>query len=896
MTEYLANKTPFSILTPEDRWTPDLARGQQSIIETGDELIHLPPLVKTIRKKVFEWRNSNYEGASQTSKALLNHWFSAPHIRYKPDGETFQFQWYYGQREAVETLIYLYDVARIQKQLDLMRFSSKTVTESQFDSDWLKLCSKMATGTGKTKVMSLMVVWSYFHKMYEVDSRLSTNFLIIAPNVIVLDRLKGDFENRNIFNSDPLIPDAGFEGFDWDFQLSVHIGAEVSHLSNQGNLFLTNIQKIYTKASDQVQSLEEKFLGKKAVLTTNESQLEVRQMIRDLDELMILNDEAHHVWDDKLAWNQTLQSINDSMLDNGSSISLQVDLTATPKNPNGKIFPHVVSDFPLVEAIALDIVKRPVVPDEASQLKLQANDLEKGIAKKYADHLKLGIQEFKRQYEHFKGSGRKPVMFVMVPVTNDCADVVTFLENDELLRGKVYEIHTKADGSISEGATKKNKDELAKMRSTANTMDTNEYLAIVSVMMLKEGWDVSNITTVIGLRNFTSKGKILPEQALGRGLRKMVKGTRDREEVLVIGSDAFMEFINELTKEGVVFTRRNITPGDSPEEEVVEVKVKPPDKANPYEIKYPILQPRFIKKERDLGTLDLSKIPNKIRFRQYSKEELREITWIDKISGEERRKTIFDVNTLPQPQMLIGGITTRIANLLKINSGYDLLYPKVYRFLEHDLFNKKVDLDDWNTIKNISDNLQFIINTVVEQVNKLPILESESNGIKKWVKISDSSTVEFRSKIGYMVPQKSAFQKIAGDSGFENTFALFLDRARDVKAFAKNYQSKSSAKFEPLKIEYQKSDGTLANYYPDFFVKINDNLSYIVETKGQQDIDDLLKFARLEQWCDDANKVQDKIQFKCLYIQQKEYEKYELNYFDQLITIFSKSFRFANKQ
>jgi len=117
-----------------------------------------------------------------------------------------EFKYYFSQREAVETVIYLYEVAGVKDKYDLMRYdSSGAVSTGMFDEDWLRLVLKMATGTGKTKVMSLIVTWCYFHKTYEPDSILATNFLMIAPNIIVLDRLRADFDGLKIFWTDPLL-------------------------------------------------------------------------------------------------------------------------------------------------------------------------------------------------------------------------------------------------------------------------------------------------------------------------------------------------------------------------------------------------------------------------------------------------------------------------------------------------------------------------------------------------------------------------------------------------------------------------------------------------------------------------------------------------------------------
>ena len=119
-----------------------------------------------------------------------------------------------------------------------------------FDEYWRRFVIKMATGSGKTKVMSLILAWSFFHKTYEENSDLARNFLVIAPNIIVLDRLYKDFNGLKIFFEDPVLPDNGFDGQNWrdDFQLTLHVQDNVNVIRPTGNIFLTNIHRVY--ASD----------------------------------------------------------------------------------------------------------------------------------------------------------------------------------------------------------------------------------------------------------------------------------------------------------------------------------------------------------------------------------------------------------------------------------------------------------------------------------------------------------------------------------------------------------------------------------------------------------------------------------------------------------------------
>jgi len=118
---------------------------------------------------------------------LRRHWFETEHLIENADNSLSTFRYYFAQREAVETVIWLYEVQKARDKFDLLRFdASGSVSTGMFDEDWPRYVLKMATGSGKTKVLSLLIAWSFFHRLYEEGSALSRNSLAIAPNIIVL--------------------------------------------------------------------------------------------------------------------------------------------------------------------------------------------------------------------------------------------------------------------------------------------------------------------------------------------------------------------------------------------------------------------------------------------------------------------------------------------------------------------------------------------------------------------------------------------------------------------------------------------------------------------------------------------------------------------------------------
>ncbi len=194
---------------------------------TGDPAIRVQgrrpspiPIVQNLRAAVRDWREVFYAGASDTTIQLLNHWFNRSHRKTTPTGESFEFKYYFCQREAIETAIYLKEVRRIDYLSQLVAefqgadaaVAALGITEEE--DLWTRYAFKMATGSGKTKVMSLAIVWSYFHALRESESDMARHFVIVAPNLTVYERLKDDFGDGRIFDDAPLIP-AEWRG-DWN--------------------------------------------------------------------------------------------------------------------------------------------------------------------------------------------------------------------------------------------------------------------------------------------------------------------------------------------------------------------------------------------------------------------------------------------------------------------------------------------------------------------------------------------------------------------------------------------------------------------------------------------------------------------------------------------------------
>ena len=881
-------ESPYAILDPALRWFP----ADEALRETSMEKL-MPPLVAQIRRRVKDWRDSGYVGAADTSRSLLNWWFNTPHLSPKFDGTMAEFQYYFAQREALETVIYLYDVVGVQDKFDLMRFdSSGAVSTGMFDETWRRFVIKMATGSGKTKVLSLALAWGYYHKLYEPESTLARNFLVIAPNIIVLDRIYKDFQGLRIFFEDPVIPDNGVDGRNWrdDFQLTLHLQDEVRITRPTGNIFLTNIHRVY--AGDDIppspddENTMEYFLGKRPTGATTDSSVDLGMIVRDVEELMVLNDEAHHIHDPSMAWFKSIQDIHNRLKQKGSALSLQIDVTATPKHNNGAIFVQTVADYPLVEAISQNVVKHPVLPDAASRAKLVERQSAK-FTEKFADYIHLGVIEWRKAYDEHEKLDKKAILFIMTDDTRNCDDVAEYLESHYPdLKDAVLVIHTKQNGEISEARSGKAKEELEKLRKQANEIDglDSPYKAIVSVMVLKEGWDVRNVTTIVGLRPYKSPSNILPEQTLGRGLRKMYPGGME-EYVSVVGTEAFMEFVESIQAEGVVLERKPMGEGTQPKTPlVVEIDQDNNKKdLDTLDIEIPVLTPRVYREYKNLGDLDVRAMNHQhVPYLQFSEEEQREIVFKDITTGEITHKTLLDTAGIADYHSVIGYFTQTIMKDMRLVSGYDVLYGKVKSFVKEQLFDHPVELEDPNTLRNLSElaATKTLIETFKKEINALTVQEKGDAEIRDTIKLRQTRPFVAKDQ-GYLIPKKSVFNRIIGDSHFELLFARFLEDCDDVISYAKNYLAVH------FNLDYVNADGDISNYYPDFLVKVSAKRIFIVETKGQEDLDVPRKLERLRQWCEDINRVQTEVIYDFVFVDQESFEKYKPTTFKRLMDGFT---------
>ena len=291
--------------------------------------------VPALREVVSAWRKGGYKKTTDTTQELLNFWFESDHRL--PDGNKFRY--YDSQREAIETLIYVYEVEKIRSRKQLLeKFASDTkdLRLPPFD-DFARFCVKMATGSGKTKVMSLAIAWQYFNAVREDDEQYAKNFLVLAPNVIVFERLRVDFESGKVFRSDPLFP----KHYNLFWDMECYMRGDSERASSTGALYLSNIQQFYERPARGASDEPEEIMGVMGAKPKT-SKLEITDFGERIGKrdglLMVLNDEAHHTHDESNEWNNVIGGLNKTR-----PIIAQLDFSATPRYSKGALFAWTVS-------------------------------------------------------------------------------------------------------------------------------------------------------------------------------------------------------------------------------------------------------------------------------------------------------------------------------------------------------------------------------------------------------------------------------------------------------------------------------------------------------------------------------------------------------------------------
>lgn len=858
-------------------------------------------MVNKLRETVNKWRDSDYPGTTDTTKELLYFWFDNDH---KVGNELFKY--WFCQREAIETLIYLFEVKKysdlkpvietyaenFRKDLfrkaveiiegpegkrKLIRYFPELEQEGEQElpeKRLLRYALKMATGSGKTYAMAMAIVWSFFNRIREKDNQYPDNFLVLVPNVIVYERLAKDFSDNRIFYDLPLIP------AHWRsrWNLKVTLRGDDSPLLPSGNIIINNIQQLYQSRSNdwRPENIIQDILGKKPQKDLTRPPETLLDKIKRLDNLMAINDEAHHIHDEGLEWYKTLMAIHNSL---PSGINLWLDFSATPKTLTGTYYPWIIVDYPLAQAVEDRIVKAPLIVHRVN--KSDPDDITRdNVIQKYGDWIEAALRRWKEHYEVYSEVGKKPVLFIMAE-KNEYADKIaeTIRKRKGLgLRSpeeEVIVIHVKTrETEGEETEIRISEKDLPRLRELVRKVDEpdNDVKIIVSNLMLREGWDVQNVTVILGLRPFTSKAKILPEQAVGRGLRLMRGISPDHTQTLeVMGTKAFEDFVAELEKEGVgINVTRTLPP--------LPITIAPETGRIQYDIEIPYTEFRYRRHYRNIEKLDPMKIPSLFKSDQLDQDRKIKLQMEFVVTETIVHKGEIENANIPDGKELVAFIVRQIMKKARLTCEFSLLYPKVEQYLLNKCFEKFIgDVEDVRLRKALNDLAvqDAIIDLLAKQVGDIAI-ETREEVIKSGtLKLSKIEPFKWRRK--HLRCNKTVFNFVAVYNDFETRFAEFLDACPDIERFA--------ALAERFSIDYLSSRGAIRLYYPDFVAvqQVGKRKTYwIIETKGRIYEDTDRKDEAIKRWCRDVtNQTGD--EWKYIRVNQSVFDSSDFSSYQDLL-------------
>ena len=833
-------------------------------------------LVPKIRGEVSNWREAGYPGASEVTRRLFEYWFQEDHAIL---GYPMPFRFYFCQREAIETLVWLTEVASQRDAQDLIKsfadvykkdlLTDNIVFQTTMDGrrqirryvpeldhdgvqdlpprDLRRFAFKMATGSGKTWVMAMAIVWAHFHKKMVSGSELSANFLVVAPNIIVYQRLEKDFASNRIFHSIPLIPP------EWKGQFSqkVILRGEGTEPDPSGNLFLTNIQQLYESRDGEwtPENAIQALLGPKPsqdlAAASHRSMLERVKSLRDL---LVLNDEAHHVHDEKLQWSQSLLAIHRA-LPNG--LAAWLDFSATPKDQSGMYFPWTVCDYPLAQAVEDRIVKAPIIVTKEDDPRQPTEDPDRVTAhnapEKYQYWLHAAVQRWREHEKALKKLGRLPVLFIMAEKNAYADSIGDYLRKTKELALKddeVLVIHTDNGGEIT-------KKDLDAARTAARDIDAadSKVKVIVSVMMLREGWDVRNVTVVLGLRPFTAKAEVLPEQVVGRGLRLMTEVSPDTTQTLeVLGTRNLLRVLHgQLESEGVGVISTNGDPAPPVTIEAIRERAA-------FDIAIPLTKPSLTHDVRKLAEMDMAHLQP-----IYDQEDLAEpirnrLRMAFATTETEVHRTALEVRDNPPAQQLLASITAKVTDRARLPNRFAELYPRVKSYVADRCFGERVNVDDPDVCGHLGrlDIQEGIAKYLARVISDLTLERRAIEFEKADFRMSQTKPFQWRRNLPPLEANKTIFNYVATYNNFERQFAIFLDRAPDVTRFASLGTTEQGDSGTQFRVDYIKESGAIGFYHPDWAVTQNTErgeVNWIIETKGRVWEGTAAKDAAMSEWC-----------------------------------------------
>lgn len=850
-------------------------------------------IVNQIRPRIKAWREAGYPGVTGITKRLLEYW--------QDPEERKDRRFFFCQLEAIETLIWLTEAPAAEKVgIDIKGDGGEI-------ERW---CSKMATGSGKTIIMSMIIAWNFLNKVTNpTDARFSKYALIVAPGLTVKSRLQvlQPTDKENYYEEFNIVPASLMD--------KLRQGKIIIH--NWHSLAWDTQEKLDAKAAKgQLRSVDKR----KHIEISGEAY--VRQVLGEMSNarnIIVINDEAHHAWrvnPEAEGKYQRLGSDKDSAeeatiwiggldrIHKQRGILKCFDLSATPFSPSGKkaaeesLFSWIVSDFGLNDAIESGLVKTPrVVVRSGSQ---RTKELKSRLYHIYMDdevkndlnrkaeeteplpdlvtnaYYLLGKdwQETKNDWEK-EGHTIPPVMITVANRTETSSRIKYAFDHNQILipdlciPEKTLQIDSKIlnqaesetetievmGGSDEEGEetapklTKKQQAEL--LRLTVDTVgkagEPGEQIQnVISVGMLSEGWDAKTVTHIMGLRAFSSQ--LLCEQVIGRGLRRVEYD---------VGEDGLFkaEYVNIF---GVPFTFLPHEGGDGPPPPPPppKTKIEPVQDKAEHEISWPNIL-RIDHVYRPILKLDWDKV-RPLEIDPYESITEAELAAIISGKANDKVKSLIGLEQIAEDtrvQTIVFNIASTIYNSEKRpdwKGSKEVFLVQVVRLVEQFIESEKITIKkDLFHLDNSKRKILIILNMnkIIQHI---------------WTQIRAENTERLTAVFDKEKPIRST-----GDmrTWYTSKPCEWIDKSHISHCVYDSGWEASEAYFlekSNLVKSFVKNDhlgfyilynfnGVIRKYYPDFLIRLTNGEYLILETKGIDSQQNQTKREFLSEWVKAVN-------------------------------------------
>lgn len=865
---------------------------------------------------------------SSVTQDLLKFWFCQPHT------ETRYVNFHEGQRQAILNAIYLHEIVGVKSVKEiydniefelLADIDSAELKKEKYEIS--KYAVKMATGTGKTWVMHAFLIWQYLNAKYETEKsgRFTKNFLLVAPGIIVYDRLldaylgkenekqEREFEQSDFFKFKELfIPSQYREDVFGFIQNSVAKKQEIGAKTTGDGLIAIANWHLFMDKEEQEENdaptddpgaiikdlipIRPGISGGNALDSLDANYLSGREIsfLSDLSDLMVINDEAHHIHENKVygeikevEWQKSLNKIAKSK----NEKFIQIDFSATPYDVTGSgqkrikhYFPHIIVDFDLKNAIRKGLVKTIAIDKrkELTDMALDFNAIREGnkviglsdgqklMIRAGLNKLKILENSFVSLTEDKSGvSDKYPKMLIMCEDKSVSPLVESFVKEEGFSDEDVLRVDTGKKGEIPES-------EWFALKQKLFNIDRHKSpKVLVSVLMLREGFDVSNICVIVPLRS--TQAPILLEQTIGRGLRLMWREPefldikRDNIKRLlvekkepnnyldlltIIEHPSFVQFYDDLLAEGLLGEIEHEPAGkESVLGDIIKVELK--ENYKEYDLYWPIII-KESEEELKVGEIGVEKLESFFHFPLEDLQKFFQKNGESFVSEEMTVKTRFGeylvdsslfksqsyneylekiLNVVVNRMARVSARKTKIFPVMQINN---LEVVKIIdKYIKTKLFGKPFDPFVENNWKVLLMKNGIVTEHIVKEISKV-IFEMQNSIEVNEAKIEKryfSEVSELRMRENYSLRiVKTIYEKLpypSNKGGLEKAFLEYADVDSGVEAIMKvNEYFHNFAN-----IMYIRLDGFLSFYYPDFIVKTAEKI-YLIETKSEKDLND----------------------------------------------------------